>query len=56
MMNLEDCVCRVGIFGWGVVVLCLFNVDVFECNLAEGGSWLSVFEGFGFSNFFVGMF
>ena len=38
---------RVGIFGWGIVAPRSPNVDAFERNLAEGGSWLSAFEGFG---------
>ncbi|HET9450264.1 MAG TPA: beta-ketoacyl synthase N-terminal-like domain-containing protein [Aggregicoccus sp.] len=45
---------RVGIFGWGIVAPRSPNVDAFERNLAEGGSWLSAFEGFGPSNFLAG--
>ena len=45
---------RVGIYGWGIVAPQCANVGEFEQRLAEGGSWLSPFEGFGPSNFLVG--
>lgn len=45
---------RVGIYGWGIVAPQCANVREFETKLAEGGSWLSPFEGFGPSNFLVG--
>lgn len=45
---------RIGVFGWGIVAPKSPNIDAFEKNLAEGGSWLSTFEGFGPSNFLVG--
>jgi 3-oxoacyl-(acyl-carrier-protein) synthase len=45
---------RVGIFGWGIVAPKSPNVEAFEKNLEQGGSWLSPFEGFGPSNFMVG--
>lgn len=45
---------RVGIYGWGIVAPQCANVGEFEQRLAEGGSWLSPFEGFGPNNFLVG--
>lgn len=45
---------RVGIYGWGIVAPQCANVREFESKLAEGGSWLSPFDGFGPSNFLVG--
>lgn len=41
-------------FGWGVVAPKSPNVDVFEKNLQQAGSWLSPFTGYGQSNFLVG--
>ncbi|HEX7149919.1 MAG TPA: beta-ketoacyl synthase N-terminal-like domain-containing protein [Thermoanaerobaculia bacterium] len=46
---------KVGIFGWGVVAPKSPNVDSFERNLADSGTWLSPFTGFGPSNFLVGV-
>src|SRR4029078_6603553 len=46
---------RIGIFGWGLVAPKSPNVEVFERNLERAGSWLSLFEGFGPSNFLVGV-
>jgi 3-oxoacyl-[acyl-carrier-protein] synthase II len=45
---------RVGVFGWGVVAPKSPNVDVFERNLEQAGTWLSPFTGYGQSNFLVG--
>ena len=45
---------RIGIFGWGVVAPKSPNVETFERNLAEAGTWLSPFTGYGQSNFLVG--
>ena len=45
---------RVGIFGWGVVAPKSPDVRTFESNLAESGTWLSPFTGYGQSNFLVG--
>lgn len=45
---------RIGIYGWGIVAPQCANVREFEAKLAEGGSWLNPFEGFGPSNFLVG--
>lgn len=46
---------RVGIFGWGVVAPKSPDIDAFEQNLERAESWLSPFEGFGPSNFLVGI-
>ncbi|HEY0839278.1 MAG TPA: beta-ketoacyl synthase, partial [Vulgatibacter sp.] len=46
---------RVGIFGWGVVAPKSPDVEAFERNLGSSSSWLSPFDGFGPSNFLVGM-
>ncbi|HYI12481.1 MAG TPA: beta-ketoacyl synthase N-terminal-like domain-containing protein [Thermoanaerobaculia bacterium] len=45
---------RVGIFGWGVVAPKSPNVNAFEKNLEDSGTWLSPFTGYGQSNFLVG--
>lgn len=45
---------RIGIFGWGVVAPKSPDIDHFEHNLEQSGSWLSPFLGFGPSNFLVG--
>ncbi|HEX6158527.1 MAG TPA: beta-ketoacyl synthase N-terminal-like domain-containing protein [Thermoanaerobaculia bacterium] len=45
---------RVGIFGWGLVAPKSPNVDTFERNLEQAGTWLTPFTGFGPSNFLVG--
>src|ERR1051325_4831690 len=46
---------RIGIFGWGLVAPKSPNVEAFERNLERADSWLSPFEGFGPSNFLVGV-
>ncbi len=46
---------RIGIFGWGVVAPKSPNIDTFERNLENAGSWLSPFRGYGLSNFLVGI-
>jgi 3-oxoacyl-[acyl-carrier-protein] synthase II len=45
---------RIGIFGWGIVAPMSPDIDHFEHNLEQAGSWLSPFRGFGPSNFLVG--
>ena len=45
---------RIGVFGWGLVAPKSPNVDVFERNLEQAGTWLSPFTGYGPSNFLVG--
>ena len=45
---------RIGIFGWGVVAPKSPDVETFERNLEQAGSWLSPFTEFGPSNFLVG--
>lgn len=45
---------RVGVFGWGVVAPKSPNVDAFEQNLEQAGTWLSPYTGYGQSNFLVG--
>ena len=45
---------RIGVFGWGVVAPKSPNVDVFERNLEDSGSWLTPFREYGPSNFLVG--
>jgi len=46
---------RIGIFGWGVVAPRSPDIAAFERNLSSSESWLSPFQGFGPSNFLVGM-
>lgn len=46
---------RVGVFGWGVVAPKTPNVSAFRENLRSGEPWLESFDGFGPSNFLVGM-
>ena len=46
---------RVGVFGWGVVAPKSPDIDAFRQNLASSESWLTPFEGFGPSNFLVGI-
>lgn len=46
---------RVGIFGWGIVAPRSPNIDAFERNLASAETWLAPFDGFGPSNFLVGV-
>lgn len=46
---------RIGVFGWGVVAPQCPNIDAFERKLESGGSWLEPFDGFGPSNFLVGV-
>src|SRR5262249_28007611 len=45
---------RIGVFGWGIVAPKSPDVEAFERNLAQGGSWLEPFNGFGPDNFLVG--
>ena len=45
---------RVGVFGWGVIAPKSPNVDVFQQNLEQAGTWLSPYTGYGQSNFLVG--
>lgn len=45
---------RSAVFGWGLVAPGASNVDEFSANLAEGGSWLDSFDGFGPDSFLVG--
>lgn len=42
-------------FGWGVVAPKSPNVDAFEKNLEQAGTWLSPYTGYGQSNFLVGV-
>lgn len=46
---------RVGVFGWGIVAPKSPDIESFRKNLSRAESWLSPFEGFGPSNFLVGM-
>ena len=46
---------RLGIFGWGVVAPRSANVDEFRVNLSSNETWMEPFEGFGPSNFLVGI-
>jgi len=46
---------RVGIYGWGVVAPRSPDVTAFERNLEKAESWLEPFDGFGPSNFLVGV-
>jgi len=46
---------RIGVFGWGVVAPGSRNVDAFAVNMARPDEWLSAFDGFGPSNFLVGV-
>jgi 3-oxoacyl-(acyl-carrier-protein) synthase len=45
---------RIGIFGWGIVAPKSPDIDTFERNLEQAGTWLTPFDGFGPSNFLVG--
>lgn len=45
---------RAAVFGWGLVAPGSSNIEEFEANLAEGGSWLAPFDGFGPDTFLVG--
>ena len=45
---------RIGVFGWGIVAPKSPNIEAFERNLEEAGTWLEPFRGFGPSNFLVG--
>lgn len=45
---------RIGVFGWGLVAPKSPNVEAFERNLEQAGTWLSPFTGYGQSNFLVG--
>jgi 3-oxoacyl-[acyl-carrier-protein] synthase II len=42
------------VFGWGVVAPKSPNIDTFEQNLQQAGTWLSPYTGYGQSNFLVG--
>lgn len=46
---------RIGIFGWGVVAPKSPDVDTFAKNLESADTWLTPFQGFGPSNFLVGV-
>ena len=46
---------RVGVFGWGVVAPKSPDIDSFEQNLQNAGTWLSPYTGYGQSNFLVGV-
>jgi 3-oxoacyl-[acyl-carrier-protein] synthase II len=45
---------RIGIFGWGLVAPKSPDINAFERNLEQVGSWLEPFREFGPSNFLVG--
>jgi 3-oxoacyl-(acyl-carrier-protein) synthase len=45
---------KIGIYGWGVVAPKSPNVERFRENLANAGTWLAPFNGFGPDNFLVG--
>ncbi|HSC89312.1 MAG TPA: beta-ketoacyl synthase N-terminal-like domain-containing protein [Polyangiaceae bacterium] len=45
---------RAAVFGWGLVAPGAANIDEFEANLAQGGSRLEPFSGFGPDTFLVG--
>ena len=46
---------RLGIFGWGVVAPKSADVDEFRRNLQSNTTWMEPFQGFGPSNFLVGV-
>src|SRR5262249_22378673 len=46
---------RIGIFGWGVVAPRSKDIDEFHENLRSNRTWMEPFEGFGPSNFLVGV-
>jgi 3-oxoacyl-(acyl-carrier-protein) synthase len=46
---------RIGIFGWGLVAPRSGNIDEFRENLRSNRTWMEPFEGFGPSNFLVGI-
>ena len=46
---------RIGIFGWSVVAPRSRNIDEFRENLRSNRTWMEPFEGFGPSNFLVGV-
>ncbi|HKY31219.1 MAG TPA: beta-ketoacyl synthase N-terminal-like domain-containing protein [Candidatus Polarisedimenticolia bacterium] len=46
---------RIGIFGWGLVAPRSGSIDEFRENLSSEGTWMQPFEGFGPSNFLVGV-
>ena len=46
---------RYGVFGWGIVAPRSPNIASFERHLESNDHWLSPFDGFGPSNFLVGM-
>ena len=45
---------RIGVFGWGLVAPKSPDIATFERNLADAGTWLEPFTGYGPSNFLVG--
>jgi len=45
---------RIGVFGWGVVAPKSPNIEAFERNLEDSGTWLQPFREYGPSNFLVG--
>lgn len=46
---------RIGIFGWGLVAPQCPDVRTFEQKLSEPSNWLEPFQGYGPSNFMVGV-
>lgn len=46
---------RIGVFGWGVVAPGSRDVDAFAQNMSRPDTWLTPFDGFGPSNFLVGV-
>jgi 3-oxoacyl-(acyl-carrier-protein) synthase len=46
---------RIGIFGWGLVAPRSPDIDAFARNLDRPGTWLTPFQGYGPSNFLVGV-
>lgn len=46
---------RIGIFGWSVVAPRSSDIDEFRRNLRSNKTWMEPFEGFGPSNFLVGV-
>ena len=46
---------RIGIFGWGLVAPRSRDIDEFSLNLRSNRTWMEPFDGFGPSNFLVGV-
>jgi 3-oxoacyl-[acyl-carrier-protein] synthase II len=46
---------RLGIYGWGIVAPKSPDIERFRENLADAGTWLAPFNGYGPDNFLVGM-